>query len=665
MIEFKQKYEATLKKSYDCSTLRWILCGYTPFQWRLNPFEDIRNIPAPDVPPIPVKVPGSVQFALFSAGVIPDWNQGLHARECEWVENRHWIFQAEIPDEWLQAGKQVRLRCLGLDERGWILVNGSPVAGFENAFLPHVFDLTPFLSPSRNLLQIAFDTPPRWLGQFGYTSRMTEWKPRYNYTWDWTSRLVQIGVWDAITIEIVDGFEIESLKIITQANPETNTGSLRIAGMINTLPGWKVRINLAGPGDWMLEETVAYTQFSRLGFSWNNLPILLWQPNGLGSQPLYQLTVQLLDQAGFLIDEQQTRVGFKKVEWLPCQDAPPDADPWICSINGQPVFLQGFNWTPIRPNFADVPDDQYRHLLELYRDLGVNILRVWGGAFLEKEIFYNLCDEYGLMVWQEFPLSSSGLDNWPPEDEKSILAMSEVARSYIARRNQHVSLLCWCGGNELQGNLKGEKTGGGKPVDLSHPLIGKLGEIVREQDPDRRYLASSSSGPRFFAAPEDFGKGLHWDVHGPWKLPSSMSDWADYWGKVDALFHSEVGAPGGSSAEIVRNYSGGLPVMPASSVNPLWRRTSWWIEWPEFASETGHEPSNLEEFIQWSQTRQSEALMIVANSLKSKFPRCGGVIFWMGHDSFPCTSNTSVIDFDGNLKPVALALKSIFKRKIP
>ena len=130
---------------------------------------------------------------------------------------------------------------------------------------------------------------------------------------------------------------------------------------------------------------------------------------------------------------------------------------------------------------------------------------------------------------------------------------------------------------------------------------------------------------------------------------------------VDALFHSEVGAPGASPVEVIRRYKGEYDEMPANANNPLWRRTAWWIEWNEFVQEKGREPANLEEFVSWSQTRQADALVVVARSLKSKFPRCGGVIFWMGHDSFPCTANTSVIDFDGNPKPAAIALRAIFR----
>jgi beta-mannosidase len=650
-----------MKRTYDLSQLDWQLAGFVPEQWRFDKLGDIAASAFSDIPAIPAIVPGSVQASLREADIIPDWNAGLDARQCEWVENRQWVYQVKLPAKWLKDSGQVRLRCAGLDYRGWIYVNGHEVDAFRGSFIPYTFDLTPHLRARNNLLQIIFDLPPRWLGQFGYTSRMTEWKPRFNYTWDWTSRLVQIGIWDAITLEAIDGAEVGSLRCTTEVDAATGLGSARVDGVMRGAVECMVEVTVEGSAGVIRAESRPIDD-SPFVISLEQLPVEPWQPNGLGSQPLYTVRCRLLGADGRIHDEQVRTVGFKHVEWRPCEGAPVGADPWICVVNGQPIFLQGVNWTPIRPNFADVPEAEYRKRMELYRDLGCNLLRVWGGAYLEKECFYRICDELGLLVWQEFPLSSSGVDNWPPEGERSISEMADIATSYIKRRQHHVSLLLWCGGNELQGGLDGSKTGVGKPIGVSHPLIAKLAQVVAEMDPYRRFLPTSSSGPRFGARAADFGKGLHWDVHGPWKLPGTMAEWVTYWAGDDALFRSETGAPGASPAEIIRRSKGGLTEMPGTADNPLWRRTSWWIEWPIFVEEQGREPASLEEFVAWSQARQAEALTIAARACKARFPRCGGFIIWMGHDSFPCTANTAIVDFDGNPKPAALALREVFSR---
>jgi beta-mannosidase len=653
-----------LKRTTDLSSLPWVVSGWAPESWRLVKTMELGLSALSEVPPVPAPVPGSVQQALLDAGLLPDWNVGLAGRECEWVENRHWIYETTLPDGMLRPGGRHRLRCLGLDWKGIVFLNGREVGAFEGAFVPHVFDLTDAARQGENRLQIVFECPPRWLGQFGFTSRMTDWKPRFNYTWDWTARLVQVGIWDAVTLEETDGDEFAELRCWTDLEPGDGSGHLFVQGRVEGLAGAAVRCALEREGALVHEERFTPADFAR-GASMQGLGVSPWWPNLGGDQALYRLRVELLDAAGAVLDAAERRVGFKHVAWRPCDGAPENADPWVCAVNGRPVFLQGVNWTPIRPNFADVPPRAYRERLELYRDLGANTLRVWGGAFLEKECFYEICDELGLMVWQEFPLSSSGTENWPPEDARSLREVEQIARGYVARRQHHPSLLLWCGGNELQSDLDGRPTGGGKPVTASHPMIERLGRVVGELDPTRRFLATSSSGPRFTAEATDFGKGLHWDVHGPWNAPVDLEAWADYWRRDDALFRSEAGQAGASGEDLIRAYAGPLDPYPPAKSNPLWRRTSWWVEAREFEVQHGRPPRDLAEYVAWSQNRQARALAVAVEAARARFPGIGGILLWMGHDSFPCTANTSVVDFWGRPKPAALALKEVWRRPAP
>lgn len=664
-----------MKTVHNLGALDWHVAGFQPHAWRFEQNLKIGDTQRADIPAVPAPVPGSVQKALLDAGHLPDWNVGLNAGRCEWVENRHWVYEALLPGSWLQEGATVRLRCLGLDYAGSIRLNGWEVADFENSFVPHVVDLTPYLEASDNRLQIVFVCPPRWLGQFGYTSRMTDWKPRFNYYWDWTSRLVQIGIWDEILLEVVDGEEIEDLRVTTDASQsgvdEHWTGRLKLSGHVGPAGAAGARrLRCVLRKEERAEEVGSIRKqvvdldpdTSAFELIWTDLDVDLWWPNGLGGQPLYTLEVTLLDDGGTELDAVTRRVGFKHVVWQPCEGAPEEADPWLCVVNGEPVFLQGVNWTPIRPNFADVKAPAYRERLELYRDLHMNMLRVWGGAYLERDVFYRLCDELGLLVWQEFPLSSSGIDNYAPDDEASIAEQARIARSYIRRRRHHVSLFIWCGGNELQNDKDGRRGPQSGPLDEHHPMLARFAEIVAEMDPTRRFLPTSASGPRFYANAEEFGEGLHWDVHGPWKVEGEPdTQWQAYWAADDALMRSEVGAPGPSPVVLIKRYAGECDPFPATYGNPLWRRTSWWIEWPQFVAEMGHEPETLDIYVAWGQQRQARALRIAADACKSRFPRCGGFIVWMGHDSFPCTANTSIIDFEGHPKPAAFALSEVFE----
>ena len=138
--------------------------------------------------------------------------------------------------------------------------------------------------------------------------------------------------------------------------------------------------------------------------------------------------------------------------------------------------------------------------------------------------------------------------------------------------------------------------------------------------------------------------------------------WDDVFLEVLDKDHSEVGVAGAMSAAIINKYRGEFPALPANMDNPLWRQVSWWIEWSDFLNDTnGKEPLSLEEYVVWSQERQTTGLSIALQANKSRFPECRGFIIWMGHDSYPCPVNTSIIDFDGNPKPVAKKLSQIWK----
>jgi beta-mannosidase len=263
----------------------------------------------------------------------------------------------------------------------------------------------------------------------------------------------------------------------------------------------------------------------------------------------------------------------------------------------------------------------------------------------------------GFLVWQEFPLSSSGLDNCPPESDEVISKYVETARTYIERRHHHASHLLWCGGNELREFKSDQDT----PVTRKHPMIKAFDELVQKLDPQKRFIPSTPCGPEFSAKMENMGKGLHWAVNGPWKAVGRVEEnWTEYFEKDDSFIRTEIGAPGPSSAAMIRKYAGDGKVTPCSNDNDLWRRQSWWTESEQFTTEMGHEPNDLEEYVKWGQARQTQALMIASENCLKRFPSCGGIIFWMGHDSFPCTANTSLIDFDGEPKPALLALSQLF-----
>lgn len=662
-----------MNKRYDLGKLSWKLAGFTPNNW-LNSIkaDSLCEGPQPEVAAVTARVPGSVQQSLLDAGILPDWNYHMNSLDCEWVENRHWVYETAIPDEWLIPNSQVQLTCLGLDYSGWLYVNDTLVSEFKGAHKHHIFKLESMLHLKDNKLRIIFDMPPRYLGYTGFTSKYTDWKARFSYSWDWMVRLVTLGIWDDIYLSVSDGQEIQYFTCTTDVDLATGLGKLSASARLSTEFGSSVKIVLKNIDNVIRSVILPAGKFSSQGMCWDDLPVELWWPNLHGEQPLYTVECILLNAQGVEQDRSSRQIGFRNIKWEQCEDAPDGADPWICVVNGKPIFLQGVNWTPIRPNFHDLKIEDYRKRLEIYCDMGLNIFRVWGGAILEKEVFYNLCDEMGLMIWQEFPLSSATFDNWPPESPQPVQEMADISTSYIERRAHHPSLIMWCGGNELF-----ERTGEGADilqvmVTTKHPMMRMLDDRVKNIDSSRRFIPTSPGGPRFFAKIEDFGKSLHWNVHGPYRLgdgvhypvSESIPDlWDEYWNADDALFRAETGCPGASSIEILETYCDPAAFVKPTADTPSFRRqfdTWWWSEWASFEKENGCRSQSLEAFVEWSNSRQAKALATAARACKGRFPRCGGYIIWMGHDCFPCSANTSIVDFIGKPKAAVLALKEIF-----
>lgn len=649
--------------AHDLGALTWRLAGFTPHFWQAVLRDEwLTAASIAEVASLPARVPGSVQQALLEAGALPDWNVGMNALQCEWVEHRHWVYEAELPASLADAPGEATLRCAALDYSGWLYVGSELVAEFRGGHAETAVPLGPARSLAGRKLRLIFACPPGWLGYTGFTSQFTRWKARFSYSWDWMVRLVTLGVGDELTLEVTDGPGLDD-PIVTAEVDADGSGRLMFEAGVRAAAGATLRLRLTGP-DGLVREAENPATGPDASVEWRGLPVRLWHPNGQGEQPLYTLEAQLLDASGRRIDALGRRVGFKRVAWEPCAGAPPEATPWLCVVNGRPTFLQGINWTPIRPNFHDVRPAQYRRLLEQYRDAGVNCLRVWGGGVLEKPCFYDLCDEMGLLVWQEFPLSSSTFDNWPPGEPAAVAEMRGIAASWVKRLRGHASLLMWCGGNELS-RAEGEPLISRRiPVDFDHPMIAALADVVAELDPGRRFAATSPYGPEFFGDEADTGQGKHWDVHGPWRPDAGMDAWRDIWQRDDALIRTEVGRPGASTMAILEAYAAPDATVRPTPDAPRFRRQFdawWWAEWAAFEAEASREPLDTPEFVTWSQARQAEALAVAARACKERFPACGGFILWMGHDSFPCTANTSVIDFHGDPKPALAALAEVFR----
>ena len=658
---------------FNLSQLKWTLLGWRPFSWRVEKKPENQETITADTGPIPAHIPASVQQLLFEAGLIQDWNVGLNSLSCEWIENRHWDYSATLPAQMFSENFSITLDAPGLDYSGWILVDCVEIHRFEGALIPHRFDLSKQLNDGKeHLLSIIFEEPPREQGQMGYTSQSRYFKPRYNYSWDWCPRIVPVGPWEPLTLLTDSDVDCTILSLHGTLASDNATGEVSAKLHSNASPKIKTFQLELRDKEKILASTTQTAASETVSLKTDPCEVEPWWPNGAGAQRLYSVHLQALDAAGNILWSKIRTLGFRRTEWQPCEDAPADAEPWICVINGVPIFLQGANWVPPKAVYHDTTRDAYERLLSLYRDMGTNILRVWGGAILEKEDFYDLCDRAGILVWQELPLSSSGIENYPPDDPEAIAMLTHITCSYVQRRAHHVSLLLWSGGNELTWDGVKEKAGV-IPISENHPCITAMRNTLAECDPSRRFIATSPTGPRFCADSKYYGKGLHHDVHGPWGLGGFEGDtfderlkkWRTHWANDDSLFRSEAGMPGAASQDCIEKYADADLVWPVEG--RYWIHTSaWWTQWDLCRKEMEgiSDPKvGIAAYVKETQKQQAEAYGFAAKICKERFPKCGGFIIWMGHDCFPCPANNSVIDFLCNPKPAFFALQEVFTSK--
>jgi beta-mannosidase len=323
----------------------------------------------------------------------------------------------------------------------------------------------------------------------------------------------------------------------------------------------------------------------------------LWWPNGMGEQRLY-------DAGGF-------RVGFRTVE----------VEDYAVRVNGVPMPIHGWNWVPLDALYGVPRPEKLEHLLRLAQRAHVNLVRVWGGGLIETPEFYELCDRLGLLVWQEFVQSSSGIESVPSDDPEFVRTMVEDARHVVPRLRRHPSLAIWCGGNELDG-------------DDSTPVLAALRDVVRELDPERTWLPTSPLGDA--------------DVHGPWEHQGLRKHTEHYDSRTSRL-HSEFGVEGMTNRRVLARVVPEAERWPADRSNPVYAHLgAWWNNAPLVQEAFGGRIGDVETMRRCSQWLQYEGLRY---AVEATLARGAGTIPWQFDEPYPNAWCTSALDHRGDPKP--------------
>lgn len=608
---------------------------------------------APDAAPsasVPAIVPGAVQLDWARAHDFPDPHFADNSKAYGWMEDVWWKYCATLPAMRLDADRRLILCLEGVDYHFEVVLDGEIVHTQEGMFARAEVDVTRFASVGAKLEVRLRPAPKRLDAHRDRAQADTSVKPAVSYGWDWHPRLIPLGIWQEAYFE--ERPEIHLLEGGVRVRVSDDLSRAQLVPVYRATEESPARWRVYSPdGELLHEVTGSLDELSCVVESPE-----LWWPHDHGKQPLYRSKVELLDRAGVVIDARVARFGIRRVELVmaPGQFDEPRRFPKSRShapitlhINGRDVFAKGSNW--VNPDIfpGRLTRDAYAKLLTLAKEAHFNLLRVWGGGIVNKEAFFELCDELGLMVWQEFPLACNNYDHRKRPEYLQVL--EQEARAIVRRVRNHPSLVIWCGGNELFNGWSGM-------TDQSLALR-LLDKVCYEEDRDTPFLPTS---------PVD---GM---AHGHYVFRDAEH------GEVHALMngsrftaYTEFGCPSVAPVEVLKS------IIPANELWPPKPGTAWehhhafkaWL--PEawlFGNVIEHyfgESSTLEELVTRSQWLQCEAYKAIYEEARRQKPTCSMALNWCFNEPWPTAANNSLLSFPAIAKPAYFAVRDACRPVMP
>jgi len=606
-------------------------------------------------------VPGSVQHDLWKSGEIANPYFERNTMLCEWVPQRTWIYKKVFQVDADLLGQRANLCFKGVDYAAHFYLNDEYLGFHEGMFTQVNFDVTKLINfNAENLLAVVLMPAPYEQPQVGYTSLVKTHKSRMGYWWDFNPRMVHLGIWDDVFLEFSGKVRIADVFVLPTLEPTHEKARIEFRVELESTAQMDIELL----GDIQIQgQTIAsvkQTKHCLAGRSTHKFSSeiehpALWWPNGAGEQNLYQTSLAVVEQSG-MSDLKTVTFGIRQIEFFQNDKAEPEALPYTLMVNGRKIYIKGWNWVPMDALYGVPRQEKLERLLTLARRANVNMLRVWGGGLIEKDAFYDLCNRYGILIWQEFIQSSSGIENYPSDSPAFIEMMTNEARQIIPTKRNHPALAIWCGGNELQSM-------DGTPLDDNHPLLCALKQTVNQLDPDRHWLATSPTGRVFGNTMDNIHRdptALH-DVHGPWEYQGTETQYILY-NHGTSLLHSEFGVEGITNQKTLNTVIHPENQWPISiETNPYWWHLgAWWVKrdvWDEIFGEL----PNVDSYIKATQFTQFDGLRYALESDRRRKFQNSGTLPWQFNEPFPMAACTSAVDYFSQPKPVYYAVAQAYR----
>ena len=611
---------------------------------------------------LPATVPGSVHTDLLQNGLIKDPFYRLNEHDLQWIDKENWEYKTTINvgDDFMKHDR-VALDFKGLDTYADVFVNDQLVLSADNMFREWLVDVKSQLQEGTNELRILFRSPivegikkydahdyvipvsPNDLAEIGKVegNKMVSVYTRkagYHFGWDWGPRLVSSGLWRPVFLTAWNDARIENLQLKQNSVSETEA-TLTAVFEIDASAANNATISIENDGVELAKADVQLTEgISTYSVDFKIANPKLWWTNGLGEAHLYNIKGKLAIDKRFA--EKSERIGIRTLELV--RDKDEKGTSFYYKLNGVPVFMKGANYIPNDVFPARVTEEMYRNVIKTSKISNFNMLRVWGGGIYENDLFYDLCDENGLLVWQDFMFACAMF----PGDEAFLENVKQEATDNIKRLRNHPSIALWCGNNEILAAWFGwgwkqkEEAANKETADkiwksYSDIFLKVLPEAVAANDPARSYWDSSpASGP---GIPADLANG---DEH----------YWGVWWGKEPfknyathiARFMSEYGFQSFPELKSVKQYATPEDYDIFSEVMKSHQRSSignGTIEY--YMLQDYKKPKNFESFLYVNHVLQAEGIKFALEGHRRAAPYCMGSLYWQINDCWPVASWSS------------------------
>ena len=609
---------------------------------------------------LPATVPGCVHTDLLANKKIEDPFYRDNEKNLQWIGKTDWEYQTAFNVSANTLKRQnLEIVFQGLDTYADVFLNDKPILTADNMFRTWRVDVKNALKQGENVLRIRFRSPineilplmkkldyelPAVNDQGEKTSPYTRKAP-YQYGWDWGPRFVTSGVWKPVNLEAWDNARIEDLQIKqNKLSKETADLSAVVEVVASSAVDATIEVENTTDKKIVATQPVKLTNgVNKIALDFSMANPKLWYPIGLGEQPLYTFKAKLIVNKK-AVDEQSKRTGLRTLELRQKPDQYGISFEFV--INGIPVFGRGANWIPADIFPTRITKEKYKNLLTSLKDANMNMLRVWGGGIYEDDYYYDLADEMGILVWQDFMFACSMY----PGDKAFLDNVRHEAIDNVKRLRNHPSIVIWVGNNEIE--TAWQHWGGWKDKnpssvwdDYQKIFLRLLPEVLDEYDPSRPYWQSSPSS-NFQADSEFQGIG---DTH-YWQVWHAAKPYKEY-EKQFPRFMSEYGFQSFPEFETVKTYTSEedrasieTPVMLAHQRHP---RGNQLVK--EYMLREYDQPKDFESFLYVSQVLQAEGIKIGAEHFRRIMPRNMGSLYWQANDCWQVAS-WSGMDYFGRWK---------------